>query len=82
MTSNAAKTQWHYLEKRPHSWRQQLCLQGRRLKAYEDSQAQLLVKLLTAASYDVLTINEIGLTGCTDDVLLDQGNPSHSGILE
>jgi hypothetical protein len=34
---------------------------------------------LRPASYDVLTINEIGLTGCTDDVLLDQGNPSHSG---
>jgi len=37
----------------------------------EDSHAQLLVKLLTAAGHDVLTINEIGLAGCTDDVVLD-----------
>lgn len=37
----------------------------------EDSQAQLLVKLLTAAGYDVLTINEIGLAGCTDNIVLD-----------
>jgi predicted nuclease of predicted toxin-antitoxin system len=37
----------------------------------EDSQAQLLVKLLTAAGHDVLTINEVGLVGCTDDIVLD-----------
>ena len=28
-------TQWQYLEKRPHPWRQQLCFQGRRLKAFD-----------------------------------------------
>ena len=42
-----------------------------RLLLDEDSQSQLLVKLLTAAGHDVLTINKIGLTGCTDDVVLD-----------
>ncbi len=42
-----------------------------RLLLDEDSQAQLLVKLLTTAGHDVLTINKIGLTGCTDDVVLD-----------
>jgi predicted nuclease of predicted toxin-antitoxin system len=42
-----------------------------RLLLDEDSQAQLLVKLLTAAGHDVLTINEIGLAGCTDNVVLD-----------
>jgi uncharacterized protein (DUF433 family) len=26
-------TQWQYLEKRPHPWRQQLYLKGRRVKA-------------------------------------------------
>ena len=34
MTTNAAKTQWQYLEKRPHSWRQQLYLKGKKLRAY------------------------------------------------
>ena len=34
MTTNAAKTQWQYLEKRPDSWRQQLYLKGRKLRAY------------------------------------------------
>ncbi|REJ39646.1 MAG: hypothetical protein DWQ53_22875 [Microcystis flos-aquae DF17] len=41
-----------------------------RLLLDEDSQSQLLVKLLTAADHDVLTINEIGLAGCTDNVVL------------
>jgi uncharacterized protein (DUF433 family) len=27
-------TQWQYLEQRPHSWRKQLYLKGRRLKAF------------------------------------------------
>ena len=27
-------TQWQYLEKRPHSWRQQLYLKGRKLRAH------------------------------------------------
>ena len=35
MITNVAKTQWQYLEKRPNSWRQQLCFQGRRLKAFD-----------------------------------------------
>lgn len=34
MTTNAAKTQWQYLEKRPHSWRQQLYIKGRKLTAF------------------------------------------------
>lgn len=28
------KTQWQYLEKRPHSWRQQLYIKGRKLTAF------------------------------------------------
>ncbi|TRU87413.1 MAG: hypothetical protein EWV76_10685 [Microcystis novacekii Mn_MB_F_20050700_S1] len=34
MTTNVAKTQWQYLEKRPHSWRQQLYIKGRKLTAF------------------------------------------------
>lgn len=37
----------------------------------EDSQAQLLVKLLRNDSHDVLTINEAGLSGSEDAVVLD-----------
>ncbi len=42
-----------------------------RLLLDEDSLAQLLVKLLTAAGHNVLTINEVGLAGSSDDVVLD-----------
>ena len=28
-------TQWQYLEKRPHPWRQQLYFKGKRLKAFD-----------------------------------------------
>jgi uncharacterized protein (DUF433 family) len=34
MTSNASTTQWQYLEQRPHPWRQQLYLKGRKLRAH------------------------------------------------
>lgn len=34
MTTNASKTHWQYLEKRPSSWRQQLYLKGRKLRAH------------------------------------------------
>ena len=34
MITNVAKTQWQYLEKRPHSWRQQLYIKGRKLTAF------------------------------------------------
>jgi hypothetical protein len=27
-------TQWQYLEKRPHPWRQQLYIKGRKLRAF------------------------------------------------
>ncbi|MCE2662984.1 MAG: DUF5615 family PIN-like protein [Microcystis sp. M53603_WE2] len=52
-------------------WKQRGLVLSLRLLLDEDSQAQLLVKLLTAAGHDVLTINEIGLAGCTDNVVLD-----------
>ena len=34
MTTNAFKTQWKYLEKRPHPWRKQLHFKGRRLRPF------------------------------------------------
>jgi uncharacterized protein (DUF433 family) len=33
MTTPASKTQWQYLEPRPSSWRKQLYLKGRKLRA-------------------------------------------------
>ena len=42
-----------------------------RLLLDEDSQAQLLVKLLTLAGHDVLTINQASLTGSSDEVVLE-----------
>jgi uncharacterized protein (DUF433 family) len=33
MTQSQTKTQWQYLEKRPHPWRQQLYIKGTRIKA-------------------------------------------------
>ena len=32
--THTTKTQWQYLEKRPHSWRQQLYLKNRKLTAH------------------------------------------------
>ncbi|OKH20167.1 hypothetical protein NIES593_19975 [Hydrococcus rivularis NIES-593] len=34
MTTNSSKTQWQYLESRPDSWRRQLYLKGRKLRAH------------------------------------------------
>jgi hypothetical protein len=35
MTTNISKTQWQYLEQRPHPWRSQLYFKGRKLKAFD-----------------------------------------------
>lgn len=34
MAINSSKTQWQYLEPRPDSWRKQLYLKGRKLRAH------------------------------------------------
>lgn len=34
MTTPKTQTQWQYLEKRPHPWREQLYFKGRKLKAF------------------------------------------------
>ncbi len=33
MTNKTSKTQWQYLETRPHPWRKQLYVKGKRIKA-------------------------------------------------
>ncbi len=43
-----------------------------RLLIDEDSQAKLLVDLLKQAGHDVVTINELELSGSDDTVVLDQ----------
>ncbi|ACK64922.1 hypothetical protein PCC8801_0842 [Rippkaea orientalis PCC 8801] len=35
LSAQFTQTQWKYLEKRPHPWRKQLYLKGRRLKAFD-----------------------------------------------
>ncbi len=34
MAELKTETQWQYLEKRPHPWRQQLYIKGRKLRAF------------------------------------------------
>jgi uncharacterized protein (DUF433 family) len=34
MTANFSKTTWQYLESRPHPWRKQLYIKGRKLRAF------------------------------------------------
>jgi predicted nuclease of predicted toxin-antitoxin system len=47
----------------------------------EDSQAKLLVLFLKRAGHDVLTPNEVGLGGFSDDVVLDYGRSQNRLIL-
>lgn len=35
LSAQFTQTEWKYLEKRPHPWRKQLYLKGRRLKAFD-----------------------------------------------
>ena len=35
LSAQFAQNEWKYLEKRPHPWRKQLYLKGRRLKAFD-----------------------------------------------
>ena len=42
-----------------------------RLLLDEDSQAKHLVTILEEAGHEVITINEVGLAGSSDDIVLD-----------
>ncbi len=52
-----------------------------RLLLDEDSQAELLVRLLIAAGHDVLIINEVDLAGSSDDVVLDYAREKNRILL-
>ncbi len=47
----------------------------------EDSQAQRLVKLLRNAGHDVETVNEAGLAGAVDSVVLDYAREENRVLL-
>lgn len=56
MTAPKTPTQWQYLEKRHHSWRQQLYLKGTRIKAsviYADMMVNSETPTEAAASWDL-----------------------------
>jgi uncharacterized protein (DUF433 family) len=46
MTANFPKTTWQYLESRPHPWRKQLYIKGRKLRAFT-LQANMIANSLT-----------------------------------
>jgi uncharacterized protein (DUF433 family) len=56
MTTNTSKTQWQYLEPRPHPWRKQLYFKGKRLKAFDVWMTMLVEKMSpeeTAKDWDL-----------------------------
>ncbi len=52
-----------------------------RLLLDEDSQAKRLVTVLEKAGHEVLTINEVGLAGSSDDVVLDYAREANLILL-
>ena len=48
MTTNTPKTQWQYLEQRPHPWRKQLYIKGRKLRAFT-LRANMIANSLTSS---------------------------------
>ena len=56
MTINAANNRWQYLEQRPHAWRKQLYIKGKRIKAsviYSDMIANKETIAETAENWDL-----------------------------
>ena len=56
MTTTEAKTQWQYLEQRPHSWRQQLYIKGKRIKAsviYSDMVVNKMTPIEAANNWEL-----------------------------
>lgn len=52
-----------------------------RLLIDEDSLAKVLVKMLREAGHDVVTVNEIGLNGQTDPVVLEYAKQNNRIVL-
>ena len=53
MTATKPQTQWQYLEQRPHSWRRQLYIKGKRIKA--------------SVIYSDMIVNEMSPTEAADN---------------
>jgi predicted nuclease of predicted toxin-antitoxin system len=47
----------------------------------EDSQAKLLVKFLMASGHDVLTVNDVGISGFPDEQVLDYSRQHNRVII-
>ena len=56
MTNPGSKTQWQYLEQRPHAWRKQLHFKGKRLRAFNVWMTMLVEEMTleeTAEDWDL-----------------------------
>ncbi|MEY2831023.1 MAG: hypothetical protein RLZZ574_281 [Cyanobacteriota bacterium] len=69
--TNSAKTQWQYLEQRPHPWRQQLYIKGKKLRAFT-VWMDMLVNELTPQ--DVAENKELPLAAVYEAILYCQSN--------
>lgn len=69
--TNSAKIQWEYLEQRPESWRQQLYIKGRRLRAFT-VWMDMVVNELTPQ--DVAENKELPLAVVQETILYCQSN--------
>lgn len=69
--TNSAKIQWEYLEQRPESWRQQLYIKGRRLRAFT-VWMDMVVNELTPQ--DVAENKELPLAVVEEAILYCQSN--------
>ncbi|MGL5832384.1 MAG: hypothetical protein ACRC1Z_04025 [Waterburya sp.] len=69
--TNSAKIQWEYLEQRPESWRQQLYIKGRRLRAFT-VWMDMVVNELTPE--DVAENKELPLAVVEEAILYCQNN--------
>ncbi|MEN9567793.1 MAG: hypothetical protein RLZZ69_2989 [Cyanobacteriota bacterium] len=77
MTTSNSKTQWQYLEPRPHEWRKHLYFKGKRLKAFDVWMTMLVEEMSleeTALDWDLpLAAIEEAIKYCqTHQDLLEQ----------
>lgn len=71
MTTNSSKTAWQYLEQRPDSWRSQLYIKGRKLRAFT-VWMDMLVNDLTPN--DVAENKELPLAAVEEAILYCETN--------
>ena len=87
MTINRVKTQWQYLETRPHAWRRQLYVKNTRIKAF-DIWSDMIINEMTVQEaalnweLSLATIGEI-IDYCeTNQTLLQQEAEQERYLLE